>query len=57
MARRPKVDAISALDSLSPFRWKIGLTYTLTFLEDLLELSYPWATGLAIKDFSITIMR
>jgi hypothetical protein len=31
-----------------PFRWRIGLTYALTFLEDLLELSYPWATGVAI---------
>jgi ABC-type multidrug transport system fused ATPase/permease subunit len=49
MARRPKVNGISALDALRPFRWKIGLTYTLTFLEDLLELSYPWATGLAIN--------
>jgi ABC-type multidrug transport system fused ATPase/permease subunit len=49
MARRPKINGISALDALRPFRWKIGLTYTLTFVEDLLELSYPWATGLAIN--------
>ena len=49
MARRPKVNGISALDALRPFRWKIALTYALTFLEDLLELSYPWATGLAIN--------
>jgi ABC-type multidrug transport system fused ATPase/permease subunit len=48
MARRPKVKSISALEAVRPFRWRIGLTYTLTFIEDLLELSYPWATGLAI---------
>lgn len=41
---RPK----TALDAVKPFRWRIGLTYALTFIEDLLELSYPWATGLAI---------
>jgi ABC-type multidrug transport system fused ATPase/permease subunit len=49
MARRPKANGISALDAIRPFRWKIGLTYALTFVEDLLELSYPWATGLAIN--------
>jgi ABC-type multidrug transport system fused ATPase/permease subunit len=48
MARRPRVNPISALDALRPFRWRISLTYILTFIEDLLELSYPWATGLAI---------
>jgi ABC-type multidrug transport system fused ATPase/permease subunit len=48
MARRPRVNPISALDALRPFRWRISLTYILTFFEDLLELSYPWATGLAI---------
>lgn len=48
MARRPPVKSISALEAVRPFRWRIGLTYTLTFLEDLLELSYPWATGVAI---------
>jgi ABC-type multidrug transport system fused ATPase/permease subunit len=49
MARRPKINGISALDAIRPFRWRIGLTYFLTFVEDLLELSYPWATGLAIN--------
>jgi ABC-type multidrug transport system fused ATPase/permease subunit len=49
MARRPKVNGISALDAIKPFRWRIALTYALTFIEDLLELSYPWATGLAIN--------
>jgi ABC-type multidrug transport system fused ATPase/permease subunit len=39
----------SALDTLRLFRWRIALTYTLTLLEDLLELSYPWATGVAIN--------
>jgi hypothetical protein len=48
MARRPPTKSISALEAVRPFRWRIGLTYTLTFLEDLLELSYPWATGVAI---------
>jgi ABC-type multidrug transport system fused ATPase/permease subunit len=38
----------SALDAVRPFRWRIGVTYALTVVEDLLELSYPWATGLAI---------
>jgi ABC-type multidrug transport system fused ATPase/permease subunit len=50
MARRPRpeVKSVSALDAVRPFRWRITLTYILTFIEDLLELSYPWATGLAI---------
>ena len=34
--------------NLPVYQWRIGLTYALTFIEDLLELSYPWATGLAI---------
>ena len=38
----------TALDAVRPYSWRIGLTYALTFLEDLLELSYPWATGVAI---------
>src|SRR6187431_3075075 len=48
MARQPKVKSVSALEAIRPFRWRISLTYTLTFIEDLLELSYPWATGVAI---------
>jgi ABC-type multidrug transport system fused ATPase/permease subunit len=48
MPAQPKVRSPSALDALRPFRGRITLTYALTFLEDLLELSYPWATGLAI---------
>src|SRR5262249_13661693 len=39
----------SALQAIQPFRWRIALTYGLTLTEDLLELSYPWATGLAIN--------
>lgn len=42
--RRP----VKALDAIRPFKWRIAFTYTLTFAEDLLELSYPWATGYAI---------
>lgn len=38
----------SALAAVRPFRARIGLTYTLTVIEDSLELAYPWATGLAI---------
>src|SRR5215207_4090300 len=49
MARRPTPSGISALDAIRPFRWKIALTYALTLVEDLLELSYPWATGVAIN--------
>ena len=48
MARRPPVKSISAVEAIRPFRWRIVLTYTLTLIEDLLELSYPWATGVAI---------
>lgn len=47
MARR-KPRSLSALEAVRPFRGRIALTYALTFCEDLLELSYPWATGLAI---------
>lgn len=39
----------SAADAIRPFRWRMSLTYALTVIEDLLELSYPWATGLAIN--------
>lgn len=39
----------SAAEAIRPFRWRISLTYVLTVFEDLLELSYPWATGLAIN--------
>jgi ABC-type multidrug transport system fused ATPase/permease subunit len=48
MTRRPRVNSMSALEALRQFRWRILLTYGLTFVEDLLELSYPWATGVAI---------
>jgi ABC-type multidrug transport system fused ATPase/permease subunit len=48
MASSPRVNSISALEALRQFRWRIFLTYGLTFVEDLLELSYPWATGVAI---------
>lgn len=46
ISMKPKTH--TALDAVRPYKWRIGLTYALTFLEDLLELSYPWATGLAI---------
>ena len=36
-------------ETIRPFRWRMALTYALTVIEDLLELSYPWATGLAIN--------
>ena len=50
MARPSRLQgqSVSALDAVRPFRWRIILTYALTFVEDMLELSYPWATGLAI---------
>lgn len=48
MARK-SADGLSALDALRLYQWRIALTYTLTLIEDLLELSYPWATGIAIN--------
>ena len=41
--------ARSVTEAIRPFRWRIAFTYALTVIEDLLELSYPWATGLAIN--------
>jgi ABC-type multidrug transport system fused ATPase/permease subunit len=38
----------SAVEAIRPFRRRISFTYALNAVEDLLELSYPWATGLAI---------
>jgi hypothetical protein len=43
------VKVTSAAEAIRPFRWRMLLTYALTVIEDLLELSYPWATGLAIN--------
>lgn len=48
MARK-SADGPSALEALRLYQWRIALTYTLTLVEDLLELSYPWATGIAIN--------
>ena len=48
MAGRPSVRSTSAIEAIRPFRGRITLTYVLNAVEDLLELSYPWATGLAI---------
>ncbi len=51
-ARPPVPDASrarSVAQALRPFRWRILFTYALAVVEDLLELSYPWATGLAIN--------
>jgi ABC transporter transmembrane protein len=47
MSDRPR--ARSVTETIRPFRWRIVFTYALTVVEDLLELSYPWATGLAIN--------
>jgi hypothetical protein len=49
MAGGLPVTVRSAAETIKPFRWRIALTYGLTMVEDLLELSYPWATGLAIN--------
>jgi hypothetical protein len=46
MPERLRAGAVTG--AIRPFRWRIGFTYALTVVEDLLELSYPWATGLAI---------
>ena len=48
MASPPTPRSQSALEAVRPFRGRISLTYGLILIEDLLELSYPWATGLAI---------
>lgn len=45
---KQRAEKISALDAVAPFRARISLTYALNIVEDVLELSYPWATGLAI---------
>jgi ABC-type multidrug transport system fused ATPase/permease subunit len=47
MSDGPRATSVAA--TIRPFRWRIGFTYALTVIEDLLELSYPWATGLAIN--------
>ena len=47
--KTPRARGPSAIEAIRPFQFRIGLTYFLTFVEDLLELSYPWATGLAIN--------
>ncbi len=47
MPDRPRANSVT--NTIRPFRWRIAFTYTLTVIEDLLELSYPWATGLAIN--------
>lgn len=39
----------SVVTAICPFRWRIAVTYALTVTEDLLSLSYPWATGIAIN--------
>ena len=44
-----RLRARSVTETIRPFRWRIAFTYALTVIEDLLELSYPWATGLAIN--------
>ena len=41
--------ARSVIETIRPFRWRIAFTYALNVIEDLLELAYPWATGLAIN--------
>ena len=41
--------ARSVVEAIRPFRWRIAVTYVLTVTEDLLSLSYPWATGIAIN--------
>lgn len=49
MSRKSAAGGPSALEALRLYQWRIALTYALTLIEDLLELSYPWATGIAIN--------
>src|SRR5205085_382257 len=44
-----RLRANSVTETIRPYRGRIAFTYALTVIEDLLELSYPWATGLAIN--------
>jgi len=55
MTERPR--SKSVLNTIRPFRWRIAFTYALTVFEDLLELSYPWATGLAINGLLVQDYR
>ena len=36
------------LAAVGTYRLRIGFTYALTLVENLIELLYPWATGIAI---------
>ncbi|MFO1112340.1 MAG: ABC transporter six-transmembrane domain-containing protein [Rhodospirillales bacterium] len=47
MPNRPRAKSVA--ETIRPFGGRIAFTYALTVIEDLLELSYPWATGLAIN--------
>ncbi|MEZ5786875.1 MAG: ABC transporter six-transmembrane domain-containing protein [Xanthobacteraceae bacterium] len=49
--------ARSVVEAIRPFRWRIAVTYALTVTEDLLSLSYPWATGIAINGLLVRDYR
>lgn len=49
MDSRPKSAGASPLADLSRSRGPIAFTYALSFFENLLELSYPWAIGVAVN--------
>ena len=44
-----KTEADTALGILQQKSWPIAFTYFLSFLENLAELAYPWAIGIAIN--------
>ncbi len=41
--------AVSLLVAVRPYHWRIALTYGLSFAENIFELLYPFAIGLAIN--------
>ncbi len=45
----PEDGAATLLGTLRPYRWRIVFTYALTLLENVFELLYPFAIGVAIN--------
>ena len=45
----PAAVSESFMETVRPYRLRIGATYLLTFLENVLELLYPFTIGLAIN--------
>jgi hypothetical protein len=48
MGAYPRATAAGTAAVFRAERWRIGLTYGVTLLENLFYLLYPWTIGLAI---------